>query len=214
MFEISYPSHFWNIVPIACFRYPTYRMFEISCPSHIWNIVPIACLKYRAHSMFEISCLSHVWNIVPITFLIYEKNRSMQKILQNAVLCKCEAKLFGNLRPSCSPVPNCTGGGRGQLPNFQFSSTHFNLLATPTLKNFENFLALPIIVNSPSLAESRWKKQRFVVVEVFQAVFSNIGRFSKSILPLKDQNMQFWFVSGISKAVKDPYLPSTHEWFV
>ena len=46
-----------------------------------------------------------------------------------------------------------------------------------------------------------------VLVECFPAVLSNRSRFTKSILPLHEQNMPFWSVLGIFNAVKDPYLP-------
>ena len=51
-------------------------------------------------------------------------------------------------------------------------------------------------------------------MEGLQAVFASISRFSKSVLPLQEQNMQFWLVLGISKAFKDAYLPFSYELFV
>ena len=42
-----------------------------------------------------------------------------------------------------------------------------------------------------NLTESGWKKKYLVVVEVLQAVFSNISWFSKSILPLKEKTVPF-----------------------
>ena len=41
----------------------------------------------------------------------------------------------------------------------------------------------------------------------FSSCFSDISRFSKSILTLKEQKMPFWLVLDISEAVKYPDLP-------
>ena len=52
----------------------------------------------------------------------------------------------------------------------------------------------------PNLIKSRWKKKYYVLVEAF---FSNISRFSKSILPFNEQKHACLVSVAISKAVKD-----------
>ena len=56
----------------------------------------------------------------------------------------------------------------------------------------------------------------FVLVESFEAVFSNLRRFSKSIFTPERKNMPFWLVLGMSLQggfkAKDEYVWHGGEW--
>ena len=121
---------------------------------------------------------------------------------------------FDKQIPSCSHYPSPSTVlflivGGGQLMNFQFFSTCFNLLAPPNVLKFWQFLPAPNYCHPSNLTESRWEKKYLVLVQSFQAVFLIQAGFI-----IGRNNMPFWLVLIISKAVEDPNLPFTNKLFV
>ena len=85
-------------------------------------------------------------------------------------------------------------------------------ITPPNLMKFWKF-PTPSYSYPPHLTKSVWNKNYFVLVGDFQAFFKYKKIFKANFTP-KRKSMPFWLVLAIYKAVKDPNLPFTYEWFV